>query len=72
MTAGVCRWGPLLACLRLAVLVCSSSAPHPTPLLPPTSSHPMCRLKPDYADAHCDLGCTYCAQVRVPRAGVEL
>lgn len=27
----------------------------------PHHRHPR-RLKPDYADAHCDLGCTYCAQ----------
>ena len=32
---------------------------------PPLRRHCLLRrrLKPDYADAHCDLGCTYCAQV---------
>ncbi len=35
------------------------------PALCPAFSAPLlpCRLKPDYADALCDLGCTYCAQV---------
>lgn len=26
------------------------------------------RLKPDYADAYCDLGCTYCAMGEVDKA----
>lgn len=30
---------------------------------------PVCSLKPDYADAHCDLGCTYCAQVCIGSSG---
>ncbi len=29
----------------------------------PAPPLPVRSLKPDYADAHCDLGCTYCAQV---------
>lgn len=28
----------------------------------------LCRLKPDYADAYCDLGCTYCAMGEVEKA----
>lgn len=31
--------------------------------LPAASVRRPRRLKPDYADALCDLGCTYCAQV---------
>lgn len=34
----------------------------------PLPAHCSCRLKADYADAHCDLGCTYCAQGDVDNA----